>query len=144
MVAPVNVPIPPLFRPPRRPAAAEKEILDEYACAILVYRMVSMEQIEAFTSRVVSEFQPKRILLFGSYARGEQHADSDVDLLIIMSFIGKPAAKSAEIRLRARPAFPVDLIVRTPGAVEERLAMGDGFIRDALEHGKVLYEADHG
>ncbi len=102
-----------------------------------------MEQIEDFTLRVVSEFQPMRVLLFGSYARGEQNANSDVDLLIIMPFIGRSAVKSAEIRLRTRPMFPVDLIVRTPGAVEKRIAMGDGFIRDAIEHGKVLYEADH-
>lgn len=104
--------------------------------------MVAMEQIEDFTKRVVSEFRPMRVLLFGSYARGEQNGDSDVDLLIIMPFAGKPADKSVEIRLKVRPLFPVDLIVRTPGAVEERLAMGDGFIRDAVEHGKVLYEAD--
>jgi predicted nucleotidyltransferase len=87
--------------------------------------MISMEQIEDFTKRVVNEFQPMRVLLFGSYARGEQTADSDVDLLIIMSFTGKPAAKSAEIRLRLRPTFPVDLIVRTPDSVEMRLAMGE-------------------
>ena len=105
--------------------------------------MVSIEQIQDFTQRVVKEFQPTRVLLFGSYARGEQNADSDVDLLIIMPFTGKPAVKSVEIRLKARPLFPVDLIVRTPGAVKERIAMGDGFIRDAVEHGKVLYEADY-
>ena len=45
-----------------------------------------MEQIKDFTKRVVVQFQPMRILLFGSYARGEQGEDSDVDLLIIMPF----------------------------------------------------------
>jgi uncharacterized protein len=70
--------------------------------------------------------------------------DSDVDLLIIMPFSGRPAAKSVEIRLKAKPTFPVDLIVRTPNTVEERLAKGDGFIREALEQGQVLYEADNG
>ena len=44
--------------------------------------------------------------------------------------------------MRLRPAFPVDLIVRTPQKVRERLAMGDDFIREILEEGKVLYEAD--
>jgi predicted nucleotidyltransferase len=106
--------------------------------------MTSMEQIEDFVERVAGEFRPTRVLLFGSFARGEQGADSDVDLLIIMPFTGKPAAKSVEIRLKARPPFPVDLIVRTQQAVEARLAMGDSFIREALEQGMVLYEADHG
>ena len=103
-----------------------------------------MEQIKDFTKRVVVQFQPMRILHFGYYARGEQGEDSDVDLLFIMPFSGRPAAKSAEIRLKAKPSFPVDLIVRTPDIVEARLAMGDGFIREALEQGQVLYEADNG
>jgi uncharacterized protein len=106
--------------------------------------MTSMEQIKDFTKRVVVQFHPMRVLLFGSYARGEQGEDSDVDLLIIMPFSGRPAAKSVEIRLKAKPSFPVDLIVRTPNTVEERLAMGDNFIREALEQGQVLYEADNG
>ena len=102
-----------------------------------------MEQIERFTERLVSDFRPARVVLFGSYAYGQPNADSDVDLLIIMPFAGKPTHKSAEIRLKTRPPFPVDLIVRTPEAVEERLAMDDGFIHDAVARGKVLYEADH-
>jgi uncharacterized protein len=61
-----------------------------------------------------------------------------------MPFSGRPAAKSVEIRLKAKPSFSVDLIVRTPNAVKERLAMGDGFIREALESGRVPYEADNG
>jgi hypothetical protein len=44
--------------------------------------------------------------------------------------------------LAARPPFPLDLLVRTPGEVRTRLAMGDTFIRDILQQGKVLYEAD--
>ncbi len=41
-----------------------------------------------------------------------------------------------------RPAFPVDLIVRTPEKVRERLTMGDDFMWEIIEEGKVLYEAD--
>jgi predicted nucleotidyltransferase len=59
----------------------------------LACMMTSMEQIKDFTKRVVVQFQPMRVLLFGSYARGEQSDDSDVDLLIIMPFSGRPAAK---------------------------------------------------
>jgi hypothetical protein len=55
--------------------------------------MTSIEQIKDFTKRVVVQFQPMRVLLFGSYARGEQGEDSDVDLLIIMPFSGRRAAK---------------------------------------------------
>jgi uncharacterized protein len=50
----------------------------------MICMMTSMEQIKDFTKRVVVQFQPMRVLLFGSYARREQGEDSDVDLLIIM------------------------------------------------------------
>jgi len=106
--------------------------------------MVTMQQIEQFGRDIGREFQPERVLLFGSYARGTATRDSDVDLLVILPFEGKPVEKSVEIRLRLRPGFPVDLLVRTPERVRERLAMGDDFMRELLEEGKVLYEAHHG
>ncbi|HSN75565.1 MAG TPA: nucleotidyltransferase domain-containing protein [Anaerolineae bacterium] len=104
--------------------------------------MTSTDQITELSERIVDEFHPRRIVLFGSYAWGNPNPDSDVDLLIIMPFEGKPVGKSVEMRLKVRPRFPVDLLVRTPEKIRERLAMGDTFIRDILEQGKVLYEAD--
>lgn len=104
--------------------------------------MVTMEQIEDLGCCIVKEFHPDRVVLFGSYARGTPTADSDVDLLIILPFEGKAVFKSVEIRLKLQPSFPVDLIIRTPGKVRERIAMGDSFMREILEKGKVLYEAD--
>jgi predicted nucleotidyltransferase len=106
--------------------------------------VVAMQQIEALSRRIASEFRPHRIILFGSHARGTATPDSDVDLLVILPFEGRAVAKSVEIRLKTRPSFPLDLIVRTPEKVRERLALGDGFLRSILESGKVLYEADHG
>jgi predicted nucleotidyltransferase len=104
--------------------------------------MVTMNQIEELSRRIGREFHADRVVLFGSYARGAVTEDSDVDLLVILPFEGKSVIQSVEIRMRLRPAFPVDLIVRTPEKVRERLAMGDDFIREILEEGKVLYEAD--
>ncbi len=104
--------------------------------------MVTISQIEELSRRIGREFHAERVVLFGSFARGVPTDDSDVDLLIILPFEGKSVIQSVEIRMRLRPAFPVDLIVRTPQKVRERLAMGDDFIREILEEGKVLYEAD--
>ena len=100
-----------------------------------------MSQIKDFGRRIGREFRPERVVLFGSYARGVATDDSDVDLLIILPFEGKSVYQSVQMRLRLRPAFPVDLIVRTPENVRQRLKMGDGFMREILEEGKVLYEA---
>ncbi len=106
--------------------------------------MVTMNQIEELGRRIGREFHAHRVVLFGSYARGVPSGDSDVDLLIILPFEGKSVYQSVEMRMRLRPTFPVDLIVRTPENVRERIEMGDNFMREVLEEGKVLYEADRG
>jgi len=105
--------------------------------------MVSISKIRQFSRQIAEEFKPERIVLFGSYASGKPTPDSDVDLLIVMPFEGRSVEQSVEMRLKLRPPFPVDLIVRTPETVRQRLEMGDTFMRDILRSGKVLYEAHH-
>lgn len=105
--------------------------------------MISMRSIREFSRQIAAEFHPERIVLFGSYASGRPTPDSDVDLLVVMPFEGKSVNKSVEMRVRLRPKFPLDLLVRTPQAVQQRLEMGDTFMQDILNDGKVLYEADH-
>src|SRR2546426_12141180 len=84
--------------------------------------MVDMHSIGEMTARIVQEFQPERIILFGSYAHGTPTADSDVDLLVILPFEGKAPRKSLEILNKINPQFAVDLLVRTPQQVQQRLA----------------------
>jgi uncharacterized protein len=104
----------------------------------------TLAQIEDFGRRVGEAFHPRRIVLFGSHARGAATADSDVDVLVVMPFTGRSVDKSVEIRLKTHPPFPLDLLVRTPEVVQQRIAMGDWFLRDVLRDGKVLYEAHDG
>ncbi len=104
--------------------------------------MVAMDKIEEFGRRIGRQFDAERVILFGSYARGAVTKDSDVDLLVIGPFEGRSVDRSVQIRMQLRPGFPVDLVLRTAEKVRERLAMGDDFMRDILEEGKVLYEAD--
>ena len=105
--------------------------------------MVGMERIQDFCDRIAREFRPEKIILFGSHARGDAGKYSDVDLLVIMPFEGKGARKAAEIMKRVRPEFPVDVVVRTPETVRERIELGDFFLRDAVTEGKALHEAAH-
>jgi predicted nucleotidyltransferase len=105
--------------------------------------MATMEVIGDVCRRIAEEFHPERIVLFGSYARGNPTPDSDVDLLVIMPLEERPVDKSVAIRLRIRPPFPVDILVRSPAAVRERLALGDSFLRRILDEGNVLYETPH-
>jgi predicted nucleotidyltransferase len=106
--------------------------------------MISQKQIEHFGRQLAAAFHPEKIVLFGSYAYGRPHSDSDVDLLVIMPFDGSAVDKSVEMRMQLRPRFPLDLLVRSPAKIRERLALGDEFIRNVLAYGKVLYETSHG
>lgn len=105
--------------------------------------MVTQEAIRELSDRIVREFHPERIILFGSYAYGTPNEDSDVDLLIVMPFEGSQTKKASEIRLAVHPGFPIDLIVRTPETLQQRLAQEDFFLREITEKGKLLYEAPH-
>jgi len=102
--------------------------------------MVSMVAIREFNDRLVTDYHPLRVVLFGSYARGTATNDSDVDLLVVMPYDGKAADIAVDMRLRLRPQFPIDLVVRTPDKLAERLAQGDVFLREVVATGKVLYE----
>ena len=103
--------------------------------------MIARDKIRAFVDEVVRRFQPERVVLFGSYAYGQPTADSDVDLLVIMRHKGAGAEQAARIRQMIRSGFPLDLIVRSPANIRQRVKIGDSFIREILEKGQVLHEA---
>lgn len=101
------------------------------------------EPLAAVTRRLVEELHPRRIILFGSRAWGQPGVHSDVDILIVMESDERPAARAARVSrlLRPRP-FPMDILVRTPQEVSCRLEMGDQFMRQIVEQGRVLYDRD--
>ena len=102
--------------------------------------MVSLEEIEDVGRRIGREFRPERVILFGSYAEGTASEDSDVDLLVVLPFKGRPLEKSLEILNRLDVRFPCDLIARRPEDLARRYREGDPLVREALDRGKVLYE----
>jgi len=105
--------------------------------------MVSHQEIQLFCQQIVEHFQPEQIILFGSHAYGQPNQDSDVDLLVILPFEGQPVYKAIEIRKKLKPTFSLDLITRTSQQIQQRLEMGDFFIKDILEKGHILYEINH-
>src|ERR1700724_1697175 len=100
---------------------------------------IPMRLIRRYARAIAEEFHPDKIILFGSYAYGTPHADSDVDLLVIM-----PARNQHDqaVRILWRLAAPcaVDLIVRTPMQMKWRLEEGESFTTTIVSKGKVLYE----
>jgi predicted nucleotidyltransferase len=99
------------------------------------------DQIPEITQRIVQTSHPEKIILFGSYARGNFGADSDLDLLIIVPGIKHPRQESIRVRRALRGMLaPVDIVVATPEQIT-RLGNVSGLIyRAALSEGKVLYE----
>jgi predicted nucleotidyltransferase len=75
-------------------------------------KRIPQKAIDQVVEQIVEKFKPQKIILFGSYARGNPRPESDVDL-----------------------------IVHTPKRLKERVDMGGWFLRDVLKEGKVLYEA---
>jgi predicted nucleotidyltransferase len=106
-------------------------------------RDVPIAVIRRFVREVAKRFAPDKIILFGSHAYGEPHADSDVDILVVM-----PARNEIDQAVRIDrvidPLFPLDLMVCNPRTITWRLKEGDSFLREIMTKGKVLYEKADG
>lgn len=99
------------------------------------------KEISELCRQIVEACHPQKVVLFGSYAYGKPTEDSDVDVMVVMPFEGHPAYQAGKIRSQIQTPLAVDLLVRTPSQIEERIGMGDPFMQEIIEQGKVLYEA---
>jgi predicted nucleotidyltransferase len=102
--------------------------------------MIPLEDIRQYAAQIAERFHPQRIILFGSQARGMTHPFSDADILVVMSFEGKAMRKAVEIRHELRCPFALDLIVRRPEEVANRVEERDFFLQEAIDQGIVLYD----
>jgi len=104
--------------------------------------IITEDLIKYVVNNIVSEIQPEKIILFGSYAKGDFGKDSDLDLLIIKG--GKEPSRmlrrKVDALLRGRK-FPVDLFVRKPEEVEWNIkAKNPFYLKHIFKDGKVVYE----
>ena len=97
--------------------------------------------IRRFARQVAERFRPDKIILFGSHAYGRPHADSDVDVLVVMPARNQ-LDQAFKIDCAIQPPFPLEIIVRTPNNLAWRLAEGESFLTEVMAKGKVLYEAN--
>lgn len=102
---------------------------------------VTKEILGEIVSRIVTALHPEKIILFGSYVYGRPSPDSDVDLLVIMESSSRPVDRYLAVSQLIRPRpFPLDIVVRTPGEIDQALKNGDSFSKEIISLGKVLYE----
>ena len=102
---------------------------------------VTEEILAEITRRIVAALDPEKVILFGSYAYGTPHPDSDVDLLVIVE-MEQPRdelAVVAGLQVWPRP-FPVDILLKSSAEIEAALARKDYFLRELVNEGRVLYE----
>ncbi len=99
------------------------------------------DTLEIMTRRIVSGFQPERIILFGSYARGDANEQSDVDLLVVMPD-GTDRRQTAIAILGALGGLGVakDVVVTTLDEIARRGDLVGTVLRPALREGRILYE----
>jgi predicted nucleotidyltransferase len=105
--------------------------------------MITQSQIQSFGDDLVRRYNPRKIILFGSHAYGMPHEYSDADVLVVMDFEGNGLEKAAEMLVAISPRFAVDLIVRTPERLQDRITQGDIFLKTIMTQGKVIYEQEH-
>jgi uncharacterized protein len=100
---------------------------------------IPMAAIRRYARQIAEKFDPDKIILFGSYAYGQPHEWSDVDLLVVMRAYDE-INQSIRITLAFEAPFPLDLIVRTPDHIRRGLEEEDWFLREVVAKGKVIYE----
>ncbi len=98
------------------------------------------KQVQNITEQIYNNFDPDKIILFGSRASGNYEADSDVDLLVIMDYSGSARHQAVKILTNIEYHIPLDLIVRSKKQISQRIEMGDFFLTDIIEKGTVVYE----
>jgi predicted nucleotidyltransferase len=104
---------------------------------------VAQSTIGHIVSTIVERFRPRRIILFGSRARGDHRPDSDVDLFVEMDVAPDVEGRERVRRIhRAFDPYPcaLDIIVYTPEEVAVRKEAAGSFVSSILREGKVLYE----
>jgi len=122
---------------------ARKEMWSRFGIMRVDMEKITQRTISSFARQVARQFNPQKIILFGSYAYGKPTEDSDVDILVVMPFKGRNPEKATEIWMATKPRFPIDIMVRKPAELKKRLKMGDFFLREITEKGKVLYESNN-
>ncbi len=103
--------------------------------------MVSPEQLHDITERIVRRFKPQKVILFGSYARGDATEESDVDLLVVAA-TDLPARERFPAIRSALGDFPAafDVFWKTPEEYDRWRNVVNHVVYFAEKYGRIVYE----
>lgn len=98
------------------------------------------KELERITSIIISNYQPEKIVLFGSFVEDKMHEWSDIDLLIIKETLERPVDRCVELFRLIQPKVGVDFFIYTPEEVDYLVKEKYSFLLNILQRGKVIYE----
>lgn len=102
---------------------------------------INESMIKEIVTKIVNNFNPEKVIIFGSQVWGKPGTWSDIDILIIMNYNGTSSQVAAKVSKIARPKYvPMDILIRTPEEIDQRIKLNDHFIKRILSGGKVLYD----
>lgn len=98
--------------------------------------------IKKISEKIADEYHPEKIILFGSYAYGRPVKESDIDLFIVKESNKRRIDRFCEVRkiIRGIKGISVQPVVFTKKEINQRLKIGDDFLKEVLSRGRVLYE----
>lgn len=97
--------------------------------------------LKEVVKRIINNFNPEKIILFGSYAYGQPTLDSDIDIMVVMDTDVKPHKRAIPIRKMLKDiGIPKDIIVKTPDEFERFRDIVGTIIYPAAHKGRLLYE----
>lgn len=100
------------------------------------------KEIQNIVNQLVQLYKPEKIILFGSLAKDQINQGTDIDLFIIKSDVPKLGVdRIRQLDALIKYSLATDFIVYKPQELEQRLRLGDPFVKTILKEGKVLYDA---
>ena len=103
--------------------------------------MITKDKISEIIKKIASDYNPEKIILFGSYASGKPTENSDIDILVIKdSELPRPQRTMQLRRMLLGSGIPIDLIVYTPSEVESEKDKKYSFVYEVLNSGETVYE----
>lgn len=100
------------------------------------------QKIKNVVDEIVKEYKPEKIILFGSFAWGKPTKDSDIDLFVVKKSDKSTLEMTKDVyEIIFDKGEAVDVLVYTPDQLEKRKKLGDYFVLNIINNGKLLYVA---
>lgn len=90
--------------------------------------------------KLLKRYNPEKVILFGSYARGCSDQFSDIDLIIIKKTRKRFLDRIKDVLMIIKPSYAIDILVYTPQEFKKMISQRNPFLEYVLKEGKVIYE----